>query len=287
MIDDGGQPRAGVLRADGVSVVPEAPPGEDALLRVVADWDRWRPMFAAAAEASPRRSVSEVRLLAPLMYPGKILAAGANYREHAREMRGESTSPTGPYLFLKPGRHCVIGPGAPVRVPAWATRIDWEVELAVVIGREARRVPAERALEHVWGYTVMNDITSRDLNRRSDVPFRHDWLSGKGLDTFAPMGPALTPREFLPDPAAVGLRLKVNGDIMQDATTADMIFDVPALVAYASGRCTLDPGDVLMTGTPSGVGAGRGLFLKPGDIVEAYAESIGALVNRIEADQPA
>ncbi len=285
MVDEGGTPRAGVLRDGGVSLLPDVPPGEDALIRVVAAWERWRPRLAAAPAGSPR-PVGDVRLLAPLMYPGKILAAGANYSDHAREMAGGETRPGGdsPFLFMKPARHCVIGHGAPVRVPSWATRLDWEVELAVVIGREARRVPPDRALEHVWGYTVMNDITSRDLNRRSDVPFKHDWLSGKGLDTFGPMGPALTPREFVPDPGRLSLGLRVNGEPMQRGTTAELIYGVPALVAYASSRCTLDPGDVIMTGTPSGVGAGRGVFLKPGDVVEASVEGIGTLVNRIEAD---
>lgn len=298
MLDDGGTPRAGVLRDGSVAVIPDIPAGEDALLRVIGAWDRLG-RHVAATSGRPRPE-GRVHLLAPLMYPGKILAAGANYSDHAREMAGAGATGAGdgsagtggtarpggdsPYLFMKPSRHCVIGPGAAIRVPPWATRIDWEVELAVVIGREARRIPVERALEYVWGYTVMNDITSRDLTRRSDIPFRHDWLSGKGLDTFGPMGPALTPREFVPDPGRLSLHLKVNGEVMQDSTTAGLIYSVPALVAYASSRCTLDPGDVIMTGTPAGVGAGRGVFLKPGDVVEAYVERIGTLVNRIEAE---
>lgn len=287
MIDDGGTPRAGVLRDGAVSIAPDVPVGEDALLRVIADWDRWRPRFAAAPSAKSR-PLGDVRLLAPLMYPGKILAAGANYADHAREMSGGAAAGgTSPYLFMKPTRHCVIGPGAAVRVPQWAARIDWEVELAVVIGRTARRVTADRALEYVWGYTVMNDITSRELTRRSDVPFKQDWLSGKGMDTFGPMGPALTPREFVPDPGRLALSLKVNGEVMQHGTTADLIFGVPALIAYASSRSTLDPGDVVMTGTPAGVGAGRGIFLKGGDVVEAHVEKIGTLVNRIEAEPEA
>lgn len=213
--------------------------------------------------------------------------AGANYSDHHAEMRArpgetaEKSPAAEPYLFLIPGRHCVVGTGEPVIIPPFATNIDWEVEVVIVIGKTAKNVSRERAMDYVFGFTIGNDVTSRKANRRDDGNFKQDWFSGKGLDTFYPMGPAVVPKADVQLPLRLSLR--VNGEVMQDSDTSKLTFDMPALIAYASARATLDPGDVISTGTPSGVGAGRGIFLKPGDVVTASVAGIGDLINEVRA----
>lgn len=275
--------RAGVLADSRVYELKGAPAGESGLVRWIENPEGGISALEESM-AGPFKPVDAVKLCAPLRYPGKILAAGANYRSHAAEMRSGASAPspeTAPYLFMKPTRHCVIGPGETIWVPPWAEQIDWEVELAVVIGRPAYRVSPEDAMQYVFGYTILVDITSRRQNHRTDGRFPHDWFSGKGLQSFGPMGPAVTPKAFFPDPPDVHLSLRVNGETMQDGNSDQLIFDIPALIAYASERITLDPGDVISTGTPSGVGAGRGLFLKPGDRIEAEVEGVGILSNPV------
>jgi 2-keto-4-pentenoate hydratase/2-oxohepta-3-ene-1,7-dioic acid hydratase in catechol pathway len=285
-IDDGAGARPVLLTSAGVVELPGAPRRPDGLLRIIEEWTAWEP---AAREAAAQRSspvpTSAVRVLPPLLYPGKLLLAGSNYGKHAGEMRAREQRNDGgiqePYLFALPTRHVIVGDGADVVVPAWAHDIDWEVELAVVIGRTARDLAPDEALDAVFGYTILNDVTSRAATKRSDGPFRHDWFSGKGLDTFCPMGPCIVPATDLHAPFA--LRLTVNGEVMQDGTSDDMVFGIAELVSYCSQRVTLDAGDVISTGTPSGVGAGRGRFLQAGDAIVASIEGIGALQNRVVA----
>ncbi len=226
--------------------------------------------------------LADAQLLAPIPRPARnLVCVGLNYAEHAAESRVTEGEPEDPVYFTKPPT-TVIGPGAAI---PWhghvSRRIDWEVELAVVIGRRGRDIAEERALDHVFGYTVGNDITARDLQRR-----HQQWYKGKGLDGFCPMGPWIVTRDELPDPQNIRLRLRVNGETKQDAHTSGMIFKVARLIAILSLGMTLEPGDLLMTGTPSGVGFVRQPpeYLRPGDVVEAEIEGIGLLRNTVAGD---
>ncbi|AXG81272.1 fumarylacetoacetate hydrolase family protein [Streptomyces paludis] len=208
--------------------------------------------------------------------PGTLHGIGLNYRDTIAEMGWET--PAEPYLFPKLASS-VIGPGeAVVFDPELTRRVDWETELAVVIGAEARHVPRARAMDHVFGYTVANDISARDLQDRDG-----QWLRGKGLDTFCPLGPVVVTADAVPDPHRLRVRTRVNGETVQDGTTADMVFRVPELIAHLSRFFTLRPGDVVLTGTPAGCGD----FMRPpralrdGDVLESEVEGIGRLVNPV------
>ena len=224
--------------------------------------------------------------MAPLAYPRKIICAGANYYAHLAEMGVPRPDPVGaPYFFLKPPTTTVIGPTDAIRLPDRdGRRIDWEAELGVIIGRTARNIGPEHVADHIAGYVVLNDVTSRDLLARTDAvapPFGFDWTSAKGDDTFCPMGPGITPAWFVPDPQDVHIRLSVNGVVKQDSSTADMINPVFQVVSVASRLMTLEPGDVIATGCPAGVGAPRGDFLQPGDEVVVEIEGLGSLRNPV------
>jgi 2-keto-4-pentenoate hydratase/2-oxohepta-3-ene-1,7-dioic acid hydratase in catechol pathway len=213
--------------------------------------------------------LADVRLLAPIV-PSKIVAVGKNYADHAREMGGEP--PAEPVLFLKPST-AVCGPSDPIRYPsALSKRVDYEGELAVVIGRLCRQVPASQAAAVIFGYTCANDVTARDLQERDG-----QWARSKGFDTFCPLGPWI---ETEADVTDLELATSVNGAVRQQARTSLLLHDVPALVAYASDVMTLLPGDVLLTGTPAGVGP-----LQPGDDVTVTIETIGSLTNRVMHDE--
>lgn len=207
--------------------------------------------------------LAEVRLLAPVL-PSKVLGIGKNYAEHAREMGGEV--PAVPTVFLKPSTS-VIGPAESIALPSGSGEVHHEAELAVVIGRLCREVPAARAKEVVLGYTCANDVTDRDL-QKSDG----QWARAKGADTFCPLGPWI---ETDLDPAALRVTASVNGQLRQNGTTADLLTGVDDLVALVSATFTLLPGDVILTGTPAGVGMADGVFLKAGDVVRQWIESIG------------
>jgi 2,4-diketo-3-deoxy-L-fuconate hydrolase len=225
-----------------------------------------------------------------------MLYAAANYREHVAEMRAskftggdfdKSKDAQGDkarlraYLFLK-APSCLAGAFDDIVLPAGEHRIDWEAELAVVIGRAGRNIPAARAPDHVAGFMTTNDVSCRDLTWREDRPtIRSDWLAGKSFDTFAPTGPFFVPREFVPNHASLRVWLAVNGVTKQDGNTGDMIFGTAEQIEYASRMLTLEPGDMFATGTPSGVGQGRGEFLKAGDVVECEVEGLGRQRNRV------
>ncbi|MCT7317315.1 fumarylacetoacetate hydrolase family protein [Ralstonia sp. CHL-2022] len=257
----------------------------DALVR---DWDQSGAaavqQFEAAARAIAEGAISAkpligYRLRVPFT-PRRIFAAASNYYEHAREMgtelapREEST----PYMFMK-AETSVVPTLAEVRIPPQAERVDWEVELAVVIGKPGRQIAIKDALDYVAGYTVLNDVSARDLNRRTDYPFKHDWFRGKSFDTFGPLGPWLVPRSCIAEPQNLRMRLTVNGETMQDGNTSEMIFSVAEQIHYLSSILTLQPGDVIATGTPTGVGMGRGIYLKPGDVMVASIDGIGSIEN--------
>src|SRR3989337_2481501 len=226
-----------------------------------------------------RSSVVLVRRpLGPAPPPRKsIFCMGRNYAEHARE--GGVASPEQPVWFTKPPT-AVIGPFSPILYHAATQALDYEAELVVVIGRRGRNIPREQALEYVFGYTVMNDVTARDLQRE-----RGQWFKGKSLDTFAPLGPWVVHRSALPDPQRLMVRSRVNGELRQEASTADMLFPVVALVADLSRGMTLEPRGLIATGTPAGVGMGfqPPRWLQVGDVVEVEVEGIGVLRNPVVA----
>ena len=229
---------------------------------------------AEAGQLGPAYPLNEVRLRAPLSRPSKIMAIGQNYLDHCRECN--APIPTRPIVFAK-FPSSVIGPEDEIRWRADLTsQVDWEVELGVVIGAPARRVPEERALDVVLGYTVVNDVTARDLQRGDG-----QWVRGKSLDTFCPVGPAIVTADEIPDPQNLGIRSFVNGTVMQDSNTREMIFGVRYLIAFLSAAFTLCPGDLIATGTPHGVGIGRKppVFLSDGDVVEVEVDGIGRLRN--------
>ena len=242
----------------------------------------------AGREEGFRFRIEPHRLTAPLLYPANLLAAAANYRSHAAEMDVEQEvdpDRDAPYLFAKSARSGIIGSGEPYRIPPGRDRIDWEGELGVVIGKPATRVPVEDALDYVFGYTVVFDVSDRGGRYRENPMLPGpDWFSGKSGDRAAPMGPYLTPAAFIPDPQALRLTTRIDDRVVQEDTTASMIYSVAHLVAYASSVMTLYPGDVIATGTPDGVGSAREPpeFLSPGQTVHIEIERIGTLSTPIE-----
>ena len=234
---------------------------------------------AAAADAGDADALTEIQLLAPLARPGKLVAVGRNYREHAAEEG--ATLPTAPVLFTK-YPSSITGPGSEIRWRAADTsQVDYEAELGVVIGRRTRDVSVEDALDSVFGYTCLNDVSARDMQVQDG-----QWVRAKSLDTFCPMGPWIVTRDEIPDPGRLSIRCTVNGDVRQDASTADLIHGVAELIAFCSRFFTLEPGDVIATGTPGGVGAFREppVFLADGDVVAVSIEGIGTLENRCRVD---
>ena len=215
----------------------------------------------------------------PIDRPGKIVCVGLNYRDHAEEQGTEI--PDAPLLFAK-WPNALIGPGAPIVIPRLSTQVDYEAELGVLIGERVRGVSEENALESVRGYICLNDVTARDL-QFSDG----QWTRGKSADTFCPVGPRLVPAAEVPDPQALGIRCVLNGEVMQDSTTANMIFTVAEIIAYTSATMTLEPGDLIATGTPAGVGVFRDppVLLKDGDEVTIEIDELGALTNPVQAER--
>jgi 5-carboxymethyl-2-hydroxymuconate isomerase len=250
----------------------------------LVEGDALRPLEAAdvlavvrGAEVEPSDGVvplAGAALVAPLR-PGKLIGIGLNYRDHAAE--SGAALPTEPLMFAK-FPTAVTGPSGPIVMPGYTDELDYEGELAVVIGSEARNVPVDRALEHVFGYAVMDDVSARDRQRAEP-----QWVRAKGGDTFAPFGPWITTADEVPDPQALRIRTWVNGDLRQDGNTADMVFPVAELVSYCSAQFTLEPGDVITTGTPAGVGmasAPEG-YLRPGDRVRIEIDGLGAIEHDV------
>jgi 2-keto-4-pentenoate hydratase/2-oxohepta-3-ene-1,7-dioic acid hydratase in catechol pathway len=234
-----------------------------------------------------RLPLGSCNLLVPTPRPPKILLLAGNYAAHVIERGGVAVerTETFPYVFMKPPTTTLTHPGDPIRIPkASPDHIDYEAELGVVIGRVCRDVEEADALEYVAGYTVVNDITDRKYQPNPDRKPRErdkffDWLHGKWHDTFCPVGPCLISRDAVPDPQTLAVRLTVNGQVKQDGSTGQMIFPVAAVISFLSRFITLEPGDLISTGTPSGVGSATGIYLKPGDRVVASIEGIGELVN--------
>ena len=233
--------------------------------------------------------------LPPVPRPNKLLCLAGNYVEHITESKKEhrrdvhKSDVATPRIFMKPPSTTVIGHNAPVRIPRVGHFVDWEAELAVVIGKRGKYIQPEEAFDYVGGYTALNDISERELKiwerpekREWDGFF--DWLNGKWGDGFAPCGPYLVPACEVADPHNLALKLRLNGEIKQDSNTSRMIFGVPQILAYASSLCTLEPGDLIATGTPAGVGHPQGIKLQPGDVLETELEGVGVLRSPVEAE---
>jgi 2-keto-4-pentenoate hydratase/2-oxohepta-3-ene-1,7-dioic acid hydratase in catechol pathway len=258
-------------------------------------WKLAREMVSCADTGScPAEAVcpiAEAELLPPVPQARKLLALAGNYREHIRE-GGRPTFPkeeTYPYFFMKPPSTSMVGCGAPVVLPPIARKPDYEGELVIVVGKRARAIPPEGAEEYVAGYTILNDISERALASKEEPKADReqnrffDWLVGKWYDTGAPCGPWVVSRDEVGDPHSLRLVTRVNGEVRQDGTTADMIFTVPEILAFISRFVTLEPGDLIATGTPAGVGHARSTYLQPGDHVEVEIERIGVLRNTVTA----
>jgi 2-keto-4-pentenoate hydratase/2-oxohepta-3-ene-1,7-dioic acid hydratase in catechol pathway len=236
------------------------------------------PPSPSAARAAAVVPLSHVQLLAPVPRPGKIICIGLNYRDHAAESK--MAVPESPITFSKYVT-CVTSPAAPVFLPRTSEKVDYEAELAVVIGRRAKHIPVDRAFHHVLGYTNFNDVSARDFQFADG-----QWQRGKSCDTFAPLGPAIVTADEIANPHRLRIQLRLNGETMQNSTTEQLIFGVDRLVSFLSETVTLEPGDVIATGTPPGVGFARNppVYLKPGDLMEVEVEGLGVLSNPVLAE---
>jgi acylpyruvate hydrolase len=222
--------------------------------------------------------VEEAELLAPVLNPGKVVCLGLNYRAHAAE--GHWDPPEHPILFHKTAG-ALIGRDQAIRIPHVTNQVDYEGELAVIIGKRGKYINESSALDYVAGYSNANDVSARDLQFRT-----RQWTTGKMLDTFCPLGPALVTRDEVPSPNNLEIKTTLNDMVVQHANTSEMIFNVPFIISYVSSLATLDPGDVILTGTPEGIGNAREpkLFMKPGDVVNVEIEGLGVLSNRVEKE---
>lgn len=284
-VEAGGKPVAVLEVGDklyrlGPSLARAGHAGIDNVVDVFADWAKTHAALDKAATlVDAADAVTPSRRLAPLLYPGKILCAGANYFDHLAEMGmpGAKKEDQRLFFFMKPPRNAIVGEGPTVHQPIGTKAFDWEIELAAVIGKRARNVSVEDALSHVAGYTVSIDFSARDHNRAPETFYKLDWVAGKANDTCCPTGPRLVPASAIANPQDIGLKLWVNGELKQNGRSTDMIFSIAEQISTASKIMTLDPGDLLLTGTPAGVGVPKQTFLKPGDKVDAEIEAIGKL----------
>lgn len=274
----------------------------ESLFGLLQDWDANFDALSDIAAFAAREQMkegesrfSDLRKLPPVLTPGKMLYAAQNYKEHVKEMQaakfasaskdfsGEKDNAK-PYSFLR-APNTLTGAYDDIVLPAMFDRVDWEVEMALAIGRPGKHIQATRAKNHIAGFMTTNDVSCRSLFLREDRPgLRSDWLGGKNHDSFAPMGPLFVPRDFVPNYMKLRLTLSVSGEVMQDGNTSEMIFSPEEQIEYCSHMMTLQPGDIFATGTPSGVGTAKGRFLKAGDIVEAEIEGLGRMRNRVVAE---
>ena len=303
--DAAGDAKPGVLVKDRVfapaRLLRDEPQGDiTSVIGLLRQWDRVHPRLdAAAGEVDPNEGLplAEVALDAPILYPGALFCAGANYWDHLQEMVGIAARATGktpslaksaePWFFLKTTAGSIVGTGRPARLPGFSKQVDWEAELGVVIARPTRNVSESRALDAVAGYLIVNDLSARDLMKREGregSPFGYDWVGQKCFEDAAPMGPWFTPAAYVADPNNLSVKLWINGVLKQDSNTGRMVHNIQEQIAYLSRHVTLQPGDVIATGTPAGVGMPRGEFLKAGDEVKIEIAGCGTLVNRMTAD---
>jgi 2-keto-4-pentenoate hydratase/2-oxohepta-3-ene-1,7-dioic acid hydratase in catechol pathway len=289
-----GTARAGVLVNGRVTSAEDILGGRGAsVIDILRNWDAAHPRLAQANFAGGI-PIAELKILAPILYPGAFFCAGANYWDHLQEMAeiakrttGKEvslTKPAEPWFFMKTTGGSIIGDGAPVRLPRFSKQVDWEAELGAVIARPTRNISEKDALDAVAGYLIVHDLSARDLMKREGSPFVYDWLGQKCFEDSAPMGPWFTPAAYVADPNNLAIRLWVNGVLKQDSNTGRMVHSTAEQIAYLSRHVTLQPGDVIATGTPAGVGMPRGEFLAIGDEVKIEIEGLGTLTNRMVAD---
>jgi 2-keto-4-pentenoate hydratase/2-oxohepta-3-ene-1,7-dioic acid hydratase in catechol pathway len=284
-------PRAGVVIGDRVHDV-QAMTGHArhaTMLGVLEDWNKvQRFLTSQAALLTGSQPLAGVKLLAPILYPGAIFCAGANYTDHMQEMARVMNMPPEPdphergikpWHFVKTSRGSIVGPGEAVAIPPYSKMLDWEIELAAVIGRPCKDAPIARALDYVAGYTIANDLSARDFVKRPEVgdasPFKWDWVSQKCFDGACPLGPWIVPAAEIGDPQSLAMKLWVGDELMQDSHTSRMIFNVAEQIEHLSSRITLFPGDLILTGTPAGVGMARKRFLRAGETMCVWIERIG------------
>jgi 2-keto-4-pentenoate hydratase/2-oxohepta-3-ene-1,7-dioic acid hydratase in catechol pathway len=275
----GSTPETGVVA--GGDVIGLGPAGFSDLISVIAGGERARTRveaWVAEAPAIERCEIGSVKLLAPIPRPPKIVCVGLNYADHAREANLEM--PKVPTIFAK-FPTAVIGPGAAIVLPKASARPDYEAEFAFVVGRGGRYIPGARWQEHVFGYMNLNDVSARDYQRATT-----QWMMGKTFDTFAPMGPWIVSADEIADPHALDVTLTLNGEVMQSSNTRHLIFGIPELLEFLSGVFTLEPGDVVSTGTPAGVGFARKppRYQRPGDEVVVEVQGLGQLRNPVVAE---
>jgi 2-keto-4-pentenoate hydratase/2-oxohepta-3-ene-1,7-dioic acid hydratase in catechol pathway len=302
----------GAALVTGARMIALAPLGEArGVLALLDEWDAVLPRLQAIAAAGEGTEPLDVGALAAPYTPRQIFCTGANYRKHviglimgdpsmrtadddalsdeerrarAEKVMDERAQATLPYCFIKLPS-CVVGPNDPVVLPSNVKKPDWELELGVVIGRPARHVAPADALDHVAGYVVVNDVTAREhIFRRDAGALGADWLSGKCFPTFLPFGPMIVPRQFVPDPYDLTIRLSVNGQVYQDESTRDMLISIERQIAYLSDRVQLMPGDLICTGSPYGNGSAFGVFLQPGDQMEGSITGLGTQRNLCVAE---
>lgn len=293
-------PRTGICVGDKVADVQKLTGilSDATMLGLLEDWTKAQERLGMAAGKvasgdAETMDFGSLTLLAPVHWPVSIYCAGANYTDHVERMAAKNGLPPepnpkdaglNPWHFLKPSRTAV---GDKAGIATVSSALDWEVELAAVIGTTARNVSVEKALDHVAGYTIANDLSARDLSRRpgvSDItPFKWDWIGQKCFDGSCPLGPWIVPAGQIGDPMNLSLKLYVNDELKQDSNSGLMIFNIADQISHISSRLTLHPGDVILTGTPCGVGAESGEFLKAGDVMRAEIENIGTLTNRIDS----
>jgi 2-keto-4-pentenoate hydratase/2-oxohepta-3-ene-1,7-dioic acid hydratase in catechol pathway len=292
---DGADPKPGVLIGEHVfhpaTLLEDDKIVSSSVLALLRAWDKVQPRLHEAARSKPANGIpiSDIKLLAPILYPGALFCAGANYWDHLEEMAEIAKRVTGkapamtkardPYFFMKTCAGSIIGTGTPARLPSFSKQVDWEAELGVVIAQPTRNISEEHALDAVAGYLIVNDLSARDLMKREGSPFGMDWVGQKCFEDAAPMGPWLTPAAYIADPNNMAIKLWVNGVLKQNSNTARLVHNIAEQIAYLSRHFTLQPGDVIATGTPSGVGMPRGEFLKAGDEVRIEIAGCGELVN--------
>jgi 2-keto-4-pentenoate hydratase/2-oxohepta-3-ene-1,7-dioic acid hydratase in catechol pathway len=293
-------PRAGLVIGEEVFDAAKltGKPAYATVMSILADWKAAegalkKAAAGAAKSRAKRQPLKKTKLLAPIKGSVAIYCAGANYADHAAAMAAREGNPPPPdpheqglkpFHFLKaPGT--IVDPSAAIRISHYAKAMDWEIELAAVIGRPAKDVPKEKALGYVAGYMVSNDLSARDRGRRDGVaptsPFKMDWLKHKSFQDSCPIGPWIVPASDIPDPQNLGLKLWVNGELKQDSHTAKMLFTLAEQIEHLSINMTLYPGDLILTGTPSGTGAESATFLKAGDVVKLWIENIGEIENKM------
>jgi 2-keto-4-pentenoate hydratase/2-oxohepta-3-ene-1,7-dioic acid hydratase in catechol pathway len=292
-----GAPRLGLIESDSVidltasaSDGGASPPASlSDMVSLIRDFDGLRQRLEELRGAGARVGFDRVRLCAPVGRPGKLVCLAGNYREHITEsgyVAPAQTDVITQQLFLKPST-CITGDGEEIVVEHHNVTVGWETELAVVIGRRGKHIPAAEAYHYVFGYTILNDVSERGLNsrledrRKRELDKFFDWLAGKWFDTFAPCGPWLVTRDEVADPHDLEIRLTVNGELRQRGNTRDMIFSIPEQIAYISSIMTLEPGDIISTGTPAGAGVGGDASLRDGDQLVCEIGGIGALRNSV------